>query len=90
MCIILYLAIKPARFSLLRKVESQKVELDGDTAPEIVADHFLCPLTAQERTKLDFIKIYSLGQCRSRAIIYGLKCKVEHVRWHQSCCTRMS
>lgn len=54
------------------------------------ADHSLCPLTADVRTTLDFKKIYSLGQSRSRATIYSLRFIVEHVRWYQSCCTRMS
>lgn len=62
----------------------------GDTAPVIIADHSLCPLTGKKRTKLFFLKIDSLGQSRRRAIIYSLKCKVEHVWWYHSCCTRMS
>lgn len=50
-------------------------ELDEDAVTEITVDQSYCPLTAEERTKLDFKKIYSFGQSGTRATIYSLKRK---------------
>lgn len=56
-------------------MKSNKEELDEDAVTEITANQSYCPLTAVERTKLDFKKIYSNGQSGTRAKMYSLKCK---------------